>query len=142
MKKIILFTLLPVIALIFFTGCVEEGCTDPNALNTDFTADEDDGSCIYSRVGFYASAGFFNGIAISRVDVSINGNNIGTTSGIFYPGGPGNCSAPGTVPYQFENGRSVDWNATVFLVSGATIFTSGQVSPSSVSECIRVNMTQ
>jgi hypothetical protein len=35
-------------SVLFFTGCEvqKQGCTDPNALNYDVTADYDDGSCI------------------------------------------------------------------------------------------------
>jgi len=131
-------------ATIIFTSCEKKrGCTKSNALNFDSDACDDDGSCNFSTVTFYANAGFFNGIAIARVDVSVEGNAIGSTQGIYYPGGaPGNCSANGTVSYQFESGDKIDWNAVVYLVNGATLFESGQVSPSRYSECIKVNMTQ
>lgn len=141
MKTIFIFIIFIAISLLFFVSC-GKGCTDAKALNTDFSAEKNDGSCEYSKVGFYASEGFFSGIPIVKVDVSVDGNNIVTTNGTFYQNGPGNCSASGTIAYQFESGNSVDWNATVFLLSGATIFTSGQISPSSVHECIRVNMTR
>lgn len=142
MKKFLLFAFIPAILLTLFTSCEKEGCTDSSALNYDVDAEENDGSCNFSRVGFYSSIGFVNGITISRVDVSVNGNSIGSTDGVYYPTGPGNCSATGTIPFQFSNGNSVDWNATVFLINGTRFFTSGQISPSSFSECIRVNMTR
>ena len=55
--------------------------------------------------------------------------------------GPGNCSASGTVKYSFPDGKSIDWNTTVYLANGATIFDSGSVSPSRSLECIKVNVT-
>lgn len=135
------------ILVMAFWGCkkeeeeVKKGCTDPNALNRDYTAEVNDGSCVYSNVTFYASAGLFNGIPVTRIDVAINGDNIGTIQ-TTYPNAPGNCSAQGTVSYRFQNGDKVDWNTTVYLASGATLFGSGQVSPSSVSDCIKVNVTR
>lgn len=118
------------------------GCTDSRALNSNFNAVQDDGSCIYSNATFYASASTFNGIPIVRVDVNVNGNNLGSTNGTFFPSGPGNCSVPGTIPFQFQNGENIDWNATVILATGATIITSGTARPSSISNCIKVNITK
>lgn len=142
MKKSCVLLLTSILALTLLTSCKEKGCTDAKALNKDYNADVNDGSCIYSNVVFYASAGFFNGIPITKIDITINGNNIGTIPGTFYPSGPGNCSAQGTVSYRFLNGSGVDWNSTVYLASGATLFGSGQLSPSSVSDCIKVNVTR
>lgn len=139
-----------IISLVILTSCFEDdsprpeekrGCTDSKALNQDFQADVNDGSCKYSTVTFYAKFGFFNGIPISSIDVSVNGGNIGAITAT-YPNGPGNCSASGTVKYDFGSGDSIDWNTVVFLANGASIFNSGSISPSSFQECIRVNVTQ
>lgn len=126
------------------TSCEKKkGCTDANALNRDYDAIVNDGSCRFSNVTFYANAGFFNGIPITKIDVTVNGNGVGSIlGGSYYPSGPGNCVAQGTVAYQFINGNKIDWNTTVYLASGATLFGSGQVLPSSVSDCIKVNVTR
>jgi hypothetical protein len=139
-SRVIYFLFVAIISSSLFSSC-KRGCTDTKALNVDVLAVVDDGTCTYSRVAFYASAGFFNGIPVTKIDVNVNGNFIGAINTV-YPNGPGNCSASGTVQYQFQNGRKVDWNTTVYLSNGATLVGSGEVSPSSVSDCIKVNVTR
>jgi hypothetical protein len=123
-------------------SCRKKGCTDANALNRDYSADINDGSCQFSTATFYASAGYFNGIAIQSIAVNVGGNLIGTIPGTYYPNGPGNCSAQGTVAYKFQDGKTVDWNTTVQLVNGAILYGSGQATASSYSSCIKINVTQ
>lgn len=135
--------ILLVIGMIF--NCEKDpilGCTDSQALNKDFGAEENDGSCLYSNVSFYASAAFYNTIPITKIVIMVDGSEIGSLNGTIYPTGPGNCSAPGNVPYTFTNGDAVDWNTNIQLANGATIFTSGQIAPSRSSECIRLNVTR
>jgi len=45
MKKLVLFTL----PFILFSSCIQEGCTDPVALNYSSSAISDDGSCILEQ---------------------------------------------------------------------------------------------
>lgn len=143
MKNKFIYLILTLTTICSIFSCEKKkGCTDPKALNRDYDAYVNDGSCKYSVVTFYSSAGFYNGIPITKIDVTINSSALGTIPGTFYPSGPGNCSAQGTVPFQFESGDKVDWNTTVYLASGATLFGSGQVSPSSGSDCIKVNVTR
>ncbi|WP_147377229.1 hypothetical protein [Mangrovibacterium diazotrophicum] len=128
--------------LLFISSCEEKkGCTDPNSLNYDFEAEASDGSCNYSTTTFYAKYGYFDGIPIVKVDVSVNGSNIGSINAV-YPSGPGNCSAVGTIAYEFQSGESVDWNSEIVLANGAVLYSSGIVSPSSSSACIKVNVTR
>ncbi len=51
MKKTnLIFTLaLTCLAVLFFTACNKKGCNDPDAVNFDAKADEDDGSCEYEH---------------------------------------------------------------------------------------------
>jgi hypothetical protein len=138
MKTIVLIS---IIAFSIFSCEKEQGCMDNSALNFDGFAERDDGSCNYSRVTFFASAGFFNGIPITKIEVEVGGDYLGTISSI-YPNGPGNCSANGTLSYVFQNGDSREWNSKVYLASGAIIFGSGRISPSRSQECIRTNVTR
>ena len=117
------------------------GCTDDNALNFNFQADSDDGNCMYSRMTFYAKFNIFQSVPITQIDITIDGEYIGSINGGFiWPNGPGNCSATGTVGYQFLNGANVDWNATIYLANGQFISTSGTKFPNSI-ECLKVNVT-
>ena len=140
MKPLILIIILFIGASIFIS-CETPGCTDDNALNYNFEANHNDGSCYYSTITFYAKYGFFNGIPINKIDVSVNGDFIESLSAV-YPNGPGNCNANGTGKYQCQSGDPVDWNTIVYLANGATIFGSGNISPSSISSCIKVNVTR
>ncbi len=119
------------------SGCYK--CTDVTALNNQTGPKKD--ACRYSQVAFYASSGYYSGIPISKIDVTVNGNAVGTINYI-YPNGPGNCSAQGIAKYQFVKGSKVDWNTIVYLANGATPVNSGTVSPSSALDCIKVNVTQ
>lgn len=137
---------LAIVALIISSSVLssscERGCTQVNALNRDYSANKDDGSCEFSVATFYASAGFFNGVPIQSIAVKVGGNLVGTIPGVYYPNGPGNCSATGTVAYQFQDGKTIDWNTTVTLANGQTLFGSGQATASSYSSCIKINVTQ
>ena len=90
MKKILLFTTLA----IFLNSCVEVetgGCIEPTAINYDYNADYDDGSCVYSSdIVFYedvAAAVYFDILGVEWLDLSVNGEYIGTldaTLGLTY----------------------------------------------------------
>lgn len=119
----------------------ERGCTDSNALNHNFEAEENDGSCTYSMVTFYAKYGYFGAIPIQKIEVSVDGNDIGSITST-YPNGPGNCSATGTLRFEFQSDRTIDWNSTVYLANGAIVYGSGNTSPNRYQECIKVNITK
>ena len=130
-KKIILFSA-ALFCITELSSCKKKkGCTDPNALNRDFDADKDDGSCIYYTAIFYMSV---NNPA-RPVSVAVDGNAIGTITAQ-YPGGPGNCIAPGCAIYKFKTGQRVSWVATE---PGGLIWT-GTVEPSSVFDCIKIRV--
>lgn len=131
-----------IIALIFGAACEKKkGCTDNFARNHSYEAEVDDGSCVYSTATFYASSGFFLGIPIVKIDVSVNGSIIGSMNTV-YPNGPGNCSAQGTLAFVFESKDRVDWNTTVYLANGGVVYGSGQVAPAASLDCIKVNVTR
>lgn len=133
--------------MLLFFSCEENkenmlGCTDNSSLNYSSLADSDDGSCTYSKATFYAKYSTFLGIPITRIDITINGESIGSINGGFtWPNGPGNCSSTGTVSYQFTNSNTVDWNATIYLANGNLLSSSGIKSPSRFSECLKINVT-
>lgn len=121
----------------------KKGCTSQNAVNKTTMASREDGTCRYSTATFYASAGAFNGVPITRIDVYINGLLKGSMPGsIFYPAGLPNCFAQGTVSYTFPNGNGVSWTATVFLANNAVVTTEGQVAPLASTDCLLVNVTR
>lgn len=111
------------------------GCTDSAALNYSILAEEDNGSCEFSRVVFYG------GQAIAPQflpwSVVVDGVVVGQVTG-FYPGAPpGNCSAQFTAQMQLSDGRRHDWNASS---PGNQFANSGVVQASRSNDCIRVRV--
>jgi hypothetical protein len=137
MRYLLIFA---VVLLPFMESC-KKGCRDNKALNYDSDAAKDDGSCRFSNVVFYGQYPAFNGIPIVKIEVTVNGENLGSITS-FYPSGPGNCSATGTINYPFRSGELVDWNTTVLLANGNTVFGSGQVTADRFTECLKVNVTK
>lgn len=136
--NLVLFSLL---TLSLLSCQKKKGCVDNAARNRNYEAEVDDGSCVYSMATFYASSGFYAGIPIVKIDVSIDGSSLGSITSV-YPNGPGNCSAQGTLSYTFESGTKVDWNTTVYLANGAVVYGSGQALPLSTQDCVKVNVTR
>ena len=105
MKKILLFSF---VAILFNSCDIESGgCIDYNAVNYESYADFDDGSCLYtSDVVFYedvAAAVYFNMQGVEWLDLSVNGQYIGTldaTLGLTYVP---DCLEPDAITF------SVDW---------------------------------
>jgi hypothetical protein len=137
MKKLIMILLCGM----SLSACFKKpGCTEPRALNYDYNANENDGSCSFTTATFYAKYGYYSGIPINKIDVSIDGSYIGSISSV-YPSGPGNCSATGTVAYELLDSDAHDWNTTVLLANGAMIYGSGTVSAASSMDCKKINVT-
>ena len=141
MKKIITFLL----GIIIVISCNrQEGCPDEKALNYEMFPEKDNfDMCCYSRVSFYISNDWYwdngNQVCWDAVELYINQNKIGNITSI-WPYGPGNCSASGTVQYQFNDGESIDWEAKIYLQNGVVLLSTGMVSPSRNTECIVVNV--
>ncbi len=130
-----LLTLLPIVITAFMaTGCdlidpdPAMGCTDSKSFSYDYSAEEDDGSCEYSRVIFYKA------VDGPPVQMTIDGQPVGVISA-FYPSGPGNCSAPGNAYHQLPDSRSYDWNA-----ESGPYLNAGTVQASRQSACLRVRV--
>ena len=120
--------LFPVVLLTsVLSGCAVQGCTDGNALNYEFGANEEDGSCRFSNVVFYSAVDLGN----FGVTINLDGVESGEIT-TFYPNPPNNCTAPGTVQITLLDGEAHDWDAT--HASGA--ISTGIVQASSQQECI------
>lgn len=115
------------------TGCRKK-CNDPDALNETAVLFGSTDNCEFSKIAFYANQ------QVASFTVTLDGENLGT-SGVFYPGGPGNCSATGTLPFRFRSGEALDWNATIVTMNGFIVYTNGTIEPSPFDECIVVNVT-
>ena len=121
---ILLLSLVPMV-----TGCSLfglDGCTDTNALNYDVPADNNDGSCEFSRVVFYQLE---DG---PPATVTVDGTEIGTVTA-FHPTGPNNCATPGTAQYQITDPRSHTWAAQ----AGARVG-GGEVPAERSTTCLQI----
>jgi hypothetical protein len=133
------FGLICIVCLMGLTisSCVKRKCRDSSATNSAFfsSGPADNSLCVYSKVVFYTSSGYYVSGTINKIEIYINQMYIGDVTSI-YASAPGNCSASGTVIYQFMDKNSVDWEAKIFFSNGQFVYTNGTVSPSSTASCL------
>jgi len=143
MKKLILILSM---FLFFSTSCKKEvikGCTDNNAINYVSNAEEDNGTCTYTKAVFYSRfQGYtldYYSYEINNVELSINGEYIGLIT-YYYPNGISDYYAPGTIMHQM-NGDKIYWTSKVNLIGHTPITFSGSITPSS-SEFVKINVVR
>lgn len=140
MKKILFIIL--IIPLLSSCG-QKEGCTDTKALNFDFEATKDNGSCIYSSVTFYASNKVWpDQTTIKKIYVTVNGTHLGSIDTEFYEFGFETCEESGTLSYKFDSGEEIHWMKTIFYENGDTfngVYT--YLPPDKTDRCLKVNLT-
>jgi len=137
MKNIVLIAIL--LPLLFSCSKKWNGCTDYVALNFKEKAEKDDGSCIYTSITFYADSANYPGTTINRIDITIDGINIGTFNGA-YMNLP-DCSNPGELSTRFsiEDAGKVTWQSKTYLTNGTFLTKTGTVTPDSATSCVIVN---
>lgn len=127
MKRIGLFLLLIALPL---SGCdsakAVEGCTDPNALNFNASAEDDNNSCIYqAEVSFYMTTDIHG-----LVEIAVDGVFLGVLDGV-YSAQPGSCNQPFTVTLDGRAsaaGNRFRWTATGqdgVVIGGEELFRRG-----------------
>ncbi|MEM9986763.1 MAG: MbnP family protein [Bacteroidota bacterium] len=87
MKKLIwplTITLLTVATLLGGSGCKQEGCTDPNALNYDPEATESNGDCDYPQLSFSVQPVVDGEALVMDQDYVINGTTVRFETVNFY----------------------------------------------------------
>jgi len=124
MKKILLFS----ISLITLNSCdfpdpiPVEGCTDPNAINYNSSADTDNNSCDFTAdILFYMNldaAIFFDNNNVQKLTFYIDGNQIGSQynyGGFYYSNGVPSCFdnlfTTGSVYWSQISYNSIYWEA-------------------------------
>jgi len=134
MKKVLVILTL---ATLVIASCSKdkEGCNDRRASNYDENVVVDDGSCIFTKVSFYADSSEINGIPISEIEVTVNGAIIGTFNG-YHLTGTDVCNATNTAVFETNGETSVDWSATVYQFGGTTVALSGSVTGIGTQGCV------
>lgn len=86
-----------IFSLVIIASCKKEGCTDYNADNYNPSANDNDGSCIYSgTVTFWINTNYNN------VDVTLNG--VTKTISIYYPDYNPQCNDIGCATFTLTSG--------------------------------------
>ena len=125
-----------VLVALFNTSCVKRKCRDSSATNSAFfsSGPSDNSLCVYSKVVFYTSSGYYLNYPINKIEIYINQVYVGDVTTV-YASAPGNCTASGTFDYQFLYKNQIDWEAKIILTNGQITYTNGVLNPSSNS-CI------
>ncbi len=111
MKKIILVVILLPVA---FSCSKKKGCNAYDAINYDEMVVVDDGSCIYTKLAFYADRTALSPeIRITSTDVYINSDIIGSFSGAADAGGA--CGGSNSVIYATEGEGNISWSCVINL---------------------------
>lgn len=135
MKRYRILWMIVLVAL-FNTSCVKRKCRDSSATNSAFfsSGPSDNSLCVYSKVVFYTSSGYYLNYPINKIEIYINQVYVGDVTTV-YASAPGNCTASGTFAYQFLDKNQIDWEAKIILTNGQITYTNGVLNPSSNS-CI------
>lgn len=100
--------------LLALTGCREEGCTDPEALNFSNDAGKDDGSCEYQGdLVFWFDepySNFIQSLNVTQLRFFVADNFVGTLEASSFLSAQPNCGDPGALTVTLETGRMKDRN--------------------------------
>lgn len=131
-----LFLILTVASLVI-TSCSKdkEGCNDRRASNYDEKVIVDNGTCIYTSVTFYADSSEYNGKTISNIQVTVDGDIVGSFNGHFTNGNQV-CGATNTAVYNTTGETSVVWSAVIYQNGGTSVTTSGEYLGISNQTCV------
>lgn len=124
MKKLLyLFLILP---LLFSSCAKEEGCTDSLAVNYNADAEDDDGSCLYTLVGFWDIQSFIvNGVeyiggviadsyVVVNADLTTEANTLYADGTILVVTGTINISGNTVTMTNDDTGDVSTWTVTLF----------------------------
>jgi hypothetical protein len=113
----------------------KEGCNDRRASNYDSKVVVDDGSCIFTDLTFYADSSHIDGIAISKIEVTVNGSLIGSFNGYFNNGNQV-CGATNTAVFETNGESEVAWSAVIYQLGGTTVSRSGVYTGIEEEACV------
>jgi hypothetical protein len=106
-------------AVVALSGCKQEGCTNPDAVNYSSDADTDDGSCTYE-----GEVVFWYGAAASQMVIDyygkslefyVDGQLVGSTAAAVYWNGAPDCGQNGSITVTKDLG-SVPTRAATYEV--------------------------
>jgi hypothetical protein len=106
-------------ATAILSGCKQEGCTNPDAVNYSSEADTDDGSCTYE-----GEVVFWHGAAASQMVIDYYGKSlefyvddqlVGSTAAAVYWNGAPNCGQNGSITVTKDLG-TVPTRASTYQV--------------------------